>query len=144
MSDLQQNNDLQEKQTNGNFQLPNVTKKASSFGRFLWASVGVVGTLSGLLAFYQFFTEDSTKHSAPLTSEEMIVAMVKNQTITVEEATQLANVLIGESARANDNATEIKSQWLGCLFEITPCISLAEFSQQALWFLKSPLVTVNC
>lgn len=74
---------------------PNIKEKASTFWRFLWGSVGVVATLSGVLGVYQFFSEDNAK-SAPLSSQEMIVAMVQNESISVEHATQLALVLAGD------------------------------------------------
>ena len=84
---------------------PNIKEKASTFWRFLWGSVGVVATLSGLLGVYQFFIEDDSKN-APLSSQEMIVAMVQNESISVEQATQLALVLAGDSSDENSQTAK--------------------------------------
>ncbi|TDF41340.1 hypothetical protein EYS14_00305 [Alteromonadaceae bacterium M269] len=83
-----------------------IKHKASNAWRFIWAGVGVIGTLSGVLGVYEFLAGSNGPQNQQMTSQEMIVAMVNNNSITVEEAARLAKALVSDDGDASSQATE--------------------------------------
>ena len=62
-----------------------------STGRLIWAAIGVMATLGGVLGLYQFIApSEQTNNKA---TDALLIAMVAEGVITAEQAQNLTNAL---------------------------------------------------
>ena len=81
-------------------------KGMSTAWRFIASGAGVIATIGGVIGVYQFLTSPASETPSLRSAEDMIVAMVDQDVISLEDASRIALALSGPVETGNAAAAE--------------------------------------
>lgn len=80
--------------------------RMSAVGRVIASAAGAIATIGGVIGVYQLVASPNDKTTGIETAQDMIVAMVDQQVISLEDASRIAFALSGESRPNGEGAAE--------------------------------------